>query len=90
MKGGAGKTKPCNLCICQSCSGLPEFEINEMKEHLATVHGVDLKTSPFSREILLHIDADKWYESQYQWTEQKEGGIRFQQFVREKRTRRWI
>jgi len=85
-RGGIGKTKPCNICICQSCAELPEFDVlAEFREHLQAIHGIDLKTTPFERTMLLHMDADKWYESQYQWTEQKENGIRFQQLVRQMR-----
>jgi hypothetical protein len=82
-----GKTKPCNVCICQSCADSPEFEHAAMLEHLKTVHGVDLKTAKFERSMLMHIDADKWYEWQWQWTEQKPEGVKFQQLVREMRSK---
>ena len=88
-RGGAGKTKPCNICICQSCPDLPEFELDEFKEHLKTVHNIDPATTLMQREMIMHLDADKWYESQYQWSEVKENGIRFQQLIRQMRKERW-
>lgn len=80
------KTKPCNLCICQSCDNAAEMEIDDFKKHLSEVHNIDLKTTPFTRSMLMHIDADRWYEYQYQWTENKPDGLRFQQFIRKMRS----
>jgi uncharacterized protein (DUF2237 family) len=82
----SGKTKPCNICICQSCADLPEFEHKEMLEHLKAVHGLDLKTTKFTRTMIMHLDGDRWYEWQWQWTENKPDGVRFQQLVRELRS----
>ena len=77
-----GKTKPCNVFICQSCAGSPEFESDKMLEHLQAVHGTS-DTTKYMREMIVHMDGEEWYESQYQWTEAgKEDGVRFQQLVR--------
>lgn len=88
-KGGSGKTQPCNICKCQSCADLPEFGADEMKEHLKTVHGVYLAATKFTRTLLMHMDADTWYEWQWQWAEDKPDGVRFQQIVRELREHPW-
>lgn len=88
MRGGCA-TKPINLCICQSCIGLPEFESDKMKEHLKEVHSIDLSTAQFDRTMLMHMDSANWYETQYQWTEKKDGGVKFQQLVRELRKEAW-
>jgi len=81
-RGGAGATKPCDVYKCMTCEGMPEFEKPAFLEHLKAAHNIEIGVTPFERRMLCHIDADRWYEYQYQWEEKKEGGVKFQQLVR--------
>lgn len=83
-KDDRSKVKPCNICKCQSCEGMPEFEHKEMLEHLKVVHGLPENTQ-YVRSMMMHADARDWYSYDWQWEEKKPGGVRFQQHVVELR-----
>lgn len=52
---------------CLSCEGKPEFERPEMMKHLQEIHHIDTKTAKGTRKMLRHLDAQDWYQSDYEW-----------------------
>lgn len=61
------KAKSFDVWKCMSCEGEPEFSRGEVAKHALEVHGVDIKTVKFQREMLMHLDGREWFQSNYEW-----------------------
>ena len=62
-----GEVKGSNKWWCMTCRGTA-MNHGEIKLHLELKHGLDLKKTPATREMLAHMDADTWFGSTYNWT----------------------
>ncbi len=63
--------EPSDVAVCTTCEPSVEFDMltpagrDALKEHLATVHGVDSKT--MQGRLTMHLDGRTWYGSNYQY-----------------------
>lgn len=60
-----------------------EYEHADFMKRLKEVHGIDTKTMKGTREMIMHMDGDTWFDWQYRW---KIAGKEFVQHTRTMRT----
>lgn len=70
---------------CMACDGEPEFSQGAMREHLASVHGIDARTTQGTRKMLMHMDGRNWFQTNYQFDIK---GVTLINFCRQRRSRR--
>lgn len=64
---------------CDTCKGLPHMEFKDFEKHLHSEHNLASSEVKGSRQMIMHIDFDDHYISQYKWT--LESGLIFYQEV---------
>lgn len=64
--------------FCETCKpkdgSEPEMDVEALKVHMQTVHGVDVLATQGTREMLMHMDGRDFYQSNFRWTV---GGVIF-------------
>lgn len=55
-------------------------------KHLSEVHHLETKDLKGKKEIIMHIDGDKFYSSTYKWT--LENGLEFTEFFESTRSKK--
>lgn len=53
---------------CVTCANKEEMTHEQMLAHLKTVHGLETKGLKCSRRMMMHMDGDTWFSSQYEVT----------------------
>lgn len=56
------------------------FPHRDFMEHLKTEHGLETSRVEGKRSMIMHMDGDYWFSSQYEW--ELESGLKFGQFVK--------
>lgn len=57
---------PCNAWWCLECSPALEMTYAAMRTHLVQKHGLKLEGLIWQKKMLMHLDADTWWQSSYQ------------------------
>lgn len=65
---------------CEKTMGYKDF-----KEHLREIHKLEVGQMRGKKSMLMHMDGDKWFSWQYQWT--LEGGLQFKQYTMQARSK---
>jgi hypothetical protein len=55
-----------NEFSCRLCADQPTIAAKDFPAHLREVHQLDTK-KPYKKSMLQHLDADKWFQSDYEW-----------------------
>ena len=53
----------CATCIPQGV--IQEMTLEEMRAHLREAHHIDMSTVKGSKSLTAHVDASKWFQSDY-------------------------
>jgi len=56
-----------NIWKCLVCDEHPIFQHEGMMAHLKEVHGIDTKTTKASQTLLSHMDAQDWFQNDYEY-----------------------
>lgn len=67
MSKKSKEVKPSNEWWCNTCK-TPSMTQAEAVNHLQVVHGVETKGLKVSKRMLMHMDGDTWFSSQYEVT----------------------
>lgn len=79
------KLRPINDVNVFTCCG-KEMSYKDFKEHLLTVHKLDIKANlKAKKSMLMHIDGDKWFSYYWQW--ELENGLKFTQYTQQARSK---
>ena len=73
-----------DLWQCVTCGTESTLSRSEMREHLETVHHLDLKTTKFQRQMMAHMDGRDHSQTSYKMTHD---GLEINNFVRQPRAK---
>jgi hypothetical protein len=79
------RKNPINDFTCLTCKGSKPIDLPDFKKHLEEVHGVTKENMKGNKKMILHMDGDMWFSSQYEWT--LESGVKFIQYTEMARDR---
>jgi hypothetical protein len=60
--------EPVREFYCETCKQEKCMNLEELKEHLVNLHGIDIGKVKGTREMTMHMDGSKFYQSNYLWT----------------------
>lgn len=74
MKTKSKEVVASNAWWCETCGAKEEMTHPEMIAHLKETHGLESKGLKCRRQMLMHVDGDTWFTSQYLVTIETPGG----------------
>jgi hypothetical protein len=68
MKKQSKEVKASSVWSCVTCDAKEEMTQEQMLAHLKDAHALETKGLKCSRRMVMHMDGDTWFSSQYEVT----------------------